>query len=102
MKSELQNIKKGNDYISLYLQKIKEARDYLSAARVKFDDDDIVILTLNGLSSEYNTIRSIIRGREHVISLKDLRFQLLAEEAMLDSASATPFLTVMAADNSGF
>ncbi|CAN6721051.1 unnamed protein product [Malus baccata var. baccata] len=78
MKSELQNVKKGNDSISLYLQRIKEARDYLSAAGVQFDDDDIVILTLNGLSSEYNTIRSIIRGREHVISIKDLRSQLLA------------------------
>ncbi|KAM1757600.1 hypothetical protein ACFX11_006838 [Malus domestica] len=100
MKSELQNVKKGNDSISLYLQRIKEVRDYLSAAGVKFDDDDIVILTLNGLSSEYNTIRSIIRGREHVISIKDLRSQLLAEEAMIESVSATPFLTAMTAENS--
>ncbi|CAN6707506.1 unnamed protein product [Malus baccata var. baccata] len=100
MKSELQNVKKGNDSISLYLQRIKEARDYLSAAGVKFDDDDIVIFTLNGLSSEYNTIRSIIRGREHAISIKDLRSQLLAKEAMIESVSATPFLTAMTAENS--
>ncbi|KAM1561746.1 hypothetical protein ACFX1Z_004837 [Malus domestica] len=101
MKSALQNIKKGNDSISLYLQRIKEARDYLSAAGVPFDDDDIVILTLNGLSSEYNTIRSIIRGRDHVISIKDLRSQLLAEEAMLENVSATPFLTAMVTDTGG-
>lgn len=63
MKFELQNIKKGNDSISLYLQRIKEARDYLFAASVKFDDNDIVILTLNGLSAEFNTIHSIIKGR---------------------------------------
>ncbi|KAM2627714.1 hypothetical protein TB2_001132 [Malus domestica] len=73
MKSELQNIKKGSDSISMYLQMIKEARDHLAAAGVHFGDDDVVILTLNGLSSEYNTLRSIIRGRETVISMKDLR-----------------------------
>ncbi|KAM0999510.1 hypothetical protein ACFX2A_006368 [Malus domestica] len=101
MKSALQNIKKGTDSISQYLQRIKEARDYLSAAGVTFADDDIVILTLNGLSSEYNTLRSIIRGREHVISMKDLRSQLLAEEAMIENVAATPFLTAMVAKNSG-
>ncbi|KAM1004535.1 hypothetical protein ACFX2C_004724 [Malus domestica] len=99
MKSELQNIKKGTDSISLYLQRIKEARDYLAAAGVMFADDDIVILTLNGLSSEYNTLRSIIRGRENVISMKDLRSQLLAEEAMLANVSVTPFLSAMVARN---
>ncbi|CAN6708179.1 unnamed protein product [Malus baccata var. baccata] len=69
LKSELQTIKKGNDSITLYLQKIKEARDLLTAAVVIFEDDDVVILTLNGLPAEYNTIRSVIRGRETVISL---------------------------------
>ncbi|KAB2606788.1 S2-RNase [Pyrus ussuriensis x Pyrus communis] len=77
------------------------SRDYLSAAGVKFDDDDIVILTLTGLPSEYNTVRSIIRGREHVISLKDLRAQLLVEEAMIESTSALSFLTVMTANTGG-
>ncbi|XP_070666852.1 uncharacterized protein [Malus domestica] len=99
MKSELQNIKKGIDYISLYLQRIKEARDYLVAAGVLFADDDTVILTLNGMSSEYNTLRSIIRGRENVISMKDLRSQLLAEEAMLANVPVTPFISVMVASN---
>ncbi|KAM1010061.1 hypothetical protein TB1_044703 [Malus domestica] len=101
MKSELQNIKKGTDSISVYLQRIKEARDYLFAAGVQFDDDDIVILTLNGLSSEYNTMRSIIRGRENVISMKDLRSQLLAEEAMVENIPITPFLSAMVACNNG-
>ncbi|CAN6701130.1 unnamed protein product [Malus baccata var. baccata] len=101
MKFELQNIKKGTDSISVYLQRIKEARDYLFAAGVQFDDDDIVILTLNGLSSEYNTLRSIIRGRENVISMKDLRSQLLAEEAMVENIPITPFLSAMVARNNG-
>nr|XP_028945681.1 uncharacterized protein LOC114820008 [Malus domestica] len=99
MKSELQNIKKGTYSISLYLQRIKEARDYLAAVGVLFADDDIVILTLNGLSSEYNTLRSIIRGRENVISMKNLRSQLLVEEAMLANVPVTPFLSAMVASN---
>ncbi|KAB2635404.1 hypothetical protein D8674_025938 [Pyrus ussuriensis x Pyrus communis] len=77
------------------------ARDYLFAAGVQFDDDDIVILTLNGLSSEYNTLRSIVRGRENVISMKDLRSQLLAEEAMVENIPITPFLSAMVARNNG-
>ncbi|CAN6715831.1 unnamed protein product [Malus baccata var. baccata] len=99
MKSELQNIKKGTYSISLYLQRIKETRDYLAAIGVLFADDDIVILTLNGLSSEYNTLRSIIRGRENVISMKNLHSQLLVEEAMLANVPVTPFLSAMVASN---
>ncbi|XP_070673164.1 uncharacterized protein [Malus domestica] len=102
MKYELQTIKKGNDSVTLYLQRIKEARDYLSAAGVYFEDDDIVILTLTGLPSEFNTIRSVIRGRDTVISLKDLRSQLLAEEAMLENMNAAPVLTDLVAQQSGF
>ncbi|KAM1043440.1 hypothetical protein ACFX2B_034293 [Malus domestica] len=60
MKSNLQTIKKGSDSISVYLQRIKEARDYLSAAGVFFQDEDIVILALNGLPFEYNTFRCVI------------------------------------------
>ncbi|KAM1762795.1 hypothetical protein ACFX12_005393 [Malus domestica] len=97
MKSNLQTIKKGSDSITQYLQKIKEARDYLSAAGVSFLDEDIVILALNGLPAEYNTFRTVIRGRESVISLKEFRTQLLAEEAILESTVNAPFLTAMVA-----
>ncbi|KAB2631652.1 hypothetical protein D8674_009171 [Pyrus ussuriensis x Pyrus communis] len=64
-----------------------------------FDDGDIVILTLNGLSSEYNTLRTIIRGRENVIFMKDLHLQLLAEEAMIANVPVTYFLYAMVANN---
>lgn len=62
-------------------------------------NDDIAILTLNGLPVEYNTMRSIIRGRESATSIKDLRSQLLAEEAMVENIDVTPFLSVMVAKN---
>ncbi|CAL2258852.1 unnamed protein product [Prunus armeniaca] len=103
MKSELQNIKKGAEPVSQYLQKIKDARDHLAAAGVSFDDDDIVLLALNGLPPQYNTFRCMVRGRENVLSLKDFRSQLLAEEAILEHiTSATPFASAMMANNQSF
>lgn len=73
LETELQNIKKGSKSVSQYLQQVKDARDHLAAVRVSFDDDDIVIIALKGLPSEYNTFRIVIRGRDNVISLKDFR-----------------------------
>jgi hypothetical protein len=103
MKSELQSIKKGSEPVSQYLQKIKDARDHLSAAGVLFEDDDIVILALNGLPSDYNTFRCMIRGRDTPLSLKDFRSQLLAEEATLEhTQSASPFVSAMLAQNQAF
>ncbi|KAB2606042.1 protein tesmin/TSO1-like CXC 2 [Pyrus ussuriensis x Pyrus communis] len=57
MKSNLYTIKKGTDSMTQYLQRIKEARDFHAAAGVTFADEDIIILALNGLPSEYNTFR---------------------------------------------
>ncbi|CAN6719849.1 unnamed protein product [Malus baccata var. baccata] len=101
MKTELQNIKKGSESVSVYLQKIKDARDHLAAAGVNFDDDDIIILALKGLSADFNTFRCVIRGRENGISLKDFRSQLLAEEAIIeqsfDNTSGVSFGSAMVA-----
>ena len=101
MKSELQNIKKGTDSISMYLQRIKEARDHLAAVGVHFDDDDIVILALKGLPAEYNTFHIVIRGRENVVSLKDFRAQLLAEEVTIENnqLSSSFVIAMLAKDN---
>ncbi|TQD85193.1 hypothetical protein C1H46_029281 [Malus baccata] len=98
MKLELQNIQKGSESISKYFQRIKDVRDHLFAAGVSFEDDDIVILALKGLPSEYNTFRTVIRGRENVISLKDFQAQLLAEEATIENNQFPgSFTTVMLA-----
>ena len=100
MKSELQTIKKGSEPVSQYLQRIKDARDHLSAAGVYFEDEDIVILALNGLSSDYNTFRCMVRGRDNVLSLKDFRSQLLAEEAIIEQThSSSPFVSAMHVQN---
>ncbi|KAM1640052.1 hypothetical protein ACFXTN_009258 [Malus domestica] len=101
LKSELQTIKKGSDSITVYLEKIKEAWDLLFAAGVFFYDDDIVILTLNGLPAEFNTIRSMIKGCETVMSLKDLRSQLLAEEVLVEIIPSSPVLSALMVQTNG-
>lgn len=72
----------------------------MSAAGVTFEDDDVVILALKGLPAEYNTFRTVIRGRDNVISLKDFRAQLLAEEATIENSTISEsFVTAMLAQS---
>ncbi|TQD82458.1 hypothetical protein C1H46_031974 [Malus baccata] len=95
LQSDLYNMKKGSYSVSQYLRRLKEARDGLSVLGVTFDDEDFVIIALNGLPAKYNTFKSVIRGRESVISLEDFRAQLLAEEAIVDCVPVPPFLSAM-------
>lgn len=82
------------------MQKIKEARDYLSAVGVFLDDEDIIILALNGLPPEYNTFHTVVRGRENVMTIKEFKSQLLAKESIVDSHIHGSFLFAMVANNS--
>ncbi|KAB2599531.1 hypothetical protein D8674_009802 [Pyrus ussuriensis x Pyrus communis] len=91
LKTELQNIKKGTNLVSEYLQKIKDARDHLAIAGVAFEDDDIIILALKGLTAEYNTFRRVIRGMENGIFIKEFRSQLLAEEETINYNCGSSF-----------
>ncbi|KAM1553006.1 hypothetical protein PS1_005782 [Malus domestica] len=102
LKIDLQNIKKGPESVDVYLQRIKESRDQLAAAGVTISDEDIVIVALRGLPSEYNTIKAVIRGRENLVSLKELRSQLKAEESTLDEATKQiPLMSAMYTQASG-
>ncbi|KAM1351501.1 hypothetical protein ACFXTH_005260 [Malus domestica] len=92
LKIDLQNIKKGSESIDAYLQRIKECRDQLAIAGVVISDEDIVIVALRGLPTDYNTIKSVIRGRESLVSLKELRSQLKADESTLEEGLKQPHL----------
>lgn len=50
LKTDLQTMKKGGDSIEKYLLRIKHARDQLTAVGVKISDEDIIVVTLSGLS----------------------------------------------------
>ncbi|KAL6191895.1 hypothetical protein ACLB2K_038284 [Fragaria x ananassa] len=85
LKTDLQTIKKGADSIEKYLLRIKHAKDQLSSVGVTMIDEDIVVVTLNGLPEEYPMIKIVIRQRDNSIFFKDLRAQLLAAERDIES-----------------
>ncbi|TQE13469.1 hypothetical protein C1H46_001036 [Malus baccata] len=95
MKIDLQNIKKWAESIDFYLQMIKDSRDQLAIIGVNMSDEDIVIIALKGLPPEYNTIEAVIKGRKNLVSLKELRSQLKAEEATFEKGFKQPLMTAM-------
>ncbi|KAM5580016.1 hypothetical protein ABKV19_009651 [Rosa sericea] len=80
LKSNLQNVKKGNDDIETYLDKIKAAKDALETVGVAIDDEDIVVTVLNGLPSEFAAIKTVIRAQFTCASLSQLKTLLKAAE----------------------
>ncbi|PRQ48543.1 putative transcription factor interactor and regulator CCHC(Zn) family [Rosa chinensis] len=68
------------DSVEKYLIKITRARNQLDALGVKMEDQDIVVVLLNGLPAEFNPIKAIIRARKTPITMQELRIQLLAAE----------------------
>lgn len=87
LKGELHFIKKGADFVDLYLQKIKVVRDKLLAVRVIVDAEELLQITLKGLPKEYNAFRSAIRTRSTHVSFDDLSTILNAEEESLNDGS---------------
>lgn len=64
-------------------------------------DEDIIVVTLNGLPAEYSMIKTVIRARDDSISFKDLRAQLLAAERDIEAQfSLSGSMTTMAARGS--
>lgn len=51
----------------------------------KVTENDLVIVALSGLPSEFEMIRIIILARETSISMTDFRAQLLGAEASIES-----------------
>ncbi|PRQ57531.1 putative gag-polypeptide of LTR copia-type [Rosa chinensis] len=85
LKTDLQTIKKGADSIERYLLRVKHARDQLNSVGVTMSDEDIIVVTLNGLPDEFAMLKMVIRGRETPISMRDFKSQLLAAERDIES-----------------
>ncbi|KAM1418088.1 hypothetical protein ACFXTO_021807 [Malus domestica] len=99
MKSNLYTIKKGSDFMTHHLQESRKQEIFLLLLESYLQMRTLLFLLLIGLPSEYNTFRCVIRGRENAISLKDYRFQLLAEEVFVQNNSSIPFLSAMVAQD---
>lgn len=84
LKGELHNLKKGTDFVNLYLQKNKVVRDKLLTVGVIIDDEELLHIAIKGLPREYNAFRSAIRVRSTKLSFDELSTMLSAEEESLN------------------
>ncbi|KAL6195817.1 hypothetical protein ACLB2K_031435 [Fragaria x ananassa] len=97
LKTDLQTVKNGIDSIDKYFLRIKHARDQLGLVGVQIVDEDIIVVTLNGLPNEYSMIKTVIRARDTRISLKDFHAQLIAVERDIEAQlSLTPLASMTA------
>ncbi|PKU64546.1 Retrovirus-related Pol polyprotein from transposon TNT 1-94 [Dendrobium catenatum] len=66
-----------------YLTQIKHIVDNIAAAGSKIDNEDIILYTLNGLPTIYNSFKTAIRTSLTPISLEDFYSLLCSEEINL-------------------
>lgn len=81
LKNKLQTVSKRGLSMEEYLTQIKEISTQLSLASSSVDDEDLVLLTLNGLPDEYDALKTAIRARVESITIDDLS-SLLCSEAI--------------------
>lgn len=104
MKTQLQSIKKGSQTVSKYIQRIKHISDSLASVSNPIDDEDLILYTLNGLSSEFGPFKTSIRTRSSPILIEELHVLLLCEElsiASTQSASIDYAATAFVSSKSG-
>ncbi|CAL2226059.1 unnamed protein product [Prunus armeniaca] len=80
LKTELQKAKKGGDSINKFLLCLKHIKDQLSVAGISISNDDLMIVALNGLPSEYDMIKTVLIALDTSISFKEFHTQLLTAE----------------------
>jgi hypothetical protein len=73
--------------ISDYSTKVKNLADALASIRAPIDNEDLVIVTLNGLGKDYNQFRTSIAVRETFPDFQDLITLLISEEMRVISTS---------------
>lgn len=76
--------------ISKYLRDIHITVDELAIARHPMTDEDLVILTLNGVGDEYSNIRSTIKVHEAPITFTALHEQFVDHERGLKNKVPEP------------
>ena len=87
LKRELNSIKKNSDSVTEYLQKIKEARDRLVSVGVNIDDEEILHIVLQGLSSDFHSFTSAMLTKNELVSFEELHTLMKTEEDLLKSAA---------------
>ena len=86
LKRELNNIKKGNESVTSFLQKIKESRDKLTSVGIHIDDKEILHIVLQGLPSEFHSFTSAMLTKNEPVLFEELHILMKTEEDLLKSS----------------
>lgn len=72
LENQIQKTKRGNLWISDYIDKINSITDNLALAGKPIDDDDFIPLILNGVGPAYEATVKSAQAGDNSISLDDL------------------------------
>jgi hypothetical protein len=87
-KQELHNLQKNKMNISDYSTKMKNLTNALASIRTPIDDEDLVVVTLNGLGKDYSQFHTSIAVRETFPNFQDLITLLISEEMRVVDTSS--------------
>ncbi|XP_028055712.1 uncharacterized protein LOC114259876 [Camellia sinensis] len=85
LKNKLQTASKPGISMEEYLSQIKIIADQLSLASSIIDDEDLVLLTLNGLLDEYDALKTTIRAKVEPINMEELSSFLCSESIHMEN-----------------
>ncbi|KAJ3699566.1 hypothetical protein LUZ61_003271 [Rhynchospora tenuis] len=80
-KLQLQTIRKGADTCAQYLQKIQNIADRLRSIGAAVSDQDLILHTLQGLGTEFESFVTAASMRQDQMSMAELHSHLLAQES---------------------
>jgi hypothetical protein len=87
-KQELHNLQKNKMNISDYSTKVKNLADALASIGAPVDDEDLVVVTLNGLGKNYSQFHTSIAIQETFPDFQDLITLLISEDMRVVGTSS--------------
>jgi hypothetical protein len=88
LKQELHNLQKNKMNINDYFTKVKNLADALASIGAPIDDEDLVVVTLNGLGKDYSQFRTLIAIQKTFPNFQDLITLLRSEEMRVVGTSS--------------
>ncbi|XP_028093887.1 uncharacterized protein LOC114293976 [Camellia sinensis] len=102
LKNKLNSVLKQSESMEEYLSKIKDIVSQLALASVAIDDEDLVLLTFNGLPDEFDAFKTSIRARSGCISMEELSSLLCSEAIHMEAKTKKLEPTVAFSTVKGF
>ncbi len=88
LKQELHNLLKNKMNVNDYFTKVKNLAYVFASIGAPVDDEDLMVVTLNGLGKDYNKFRTSIAIRKTFPNFQDLITLLISEEMRIVGISS--------------